>query len=96
MAQYLAQEHLNSEGEPDKKTISSTIKRRPRRKKVKLDVNLGDDTDSSADSDFTWGSSDSGSSSSGSANDEPLTNAEVSRACFSGYYVIMILLNLFV
>ena len=91
MAQYLVQEHLNSEGEPDKKTTSSnrvTLKRRPRKKKVKLDVNQGDDSDSSADSDFGSDSSDSGSSSNGSANDEPLTNAEVSRVRFSSYYVM--------
>ena len=90
MAQYLAQEHLNSEGEPDKKAVSSnrvTLKRRPR-KKARLDTNLHDDADSSADSDFTSGSSDSGSSngSVASANDVPLTNAEVSRMCFSIYY----------
>ena len=81
MAQYLMQEHLNSDGEPDKK-IRAMIKRRPRKKKAKLDVNRGDDIDGSNDSNFTSGSSDGSSSGDGSAADEPLTNAEVSSACF--------------
>ena len=68
MAQYLAEEHLNSEGEPDKKTRSAMLLSRPEKrclyqKKVKLVMDQEDDTDSSHDSNFISESSDSDSSS---------------------------------
>jgi hypothetical protein len=60
MAQYLAEEHLNSEGEPDKKTCV-TLQKRPRMKKVKRDTIPRDNAESSNDSDFVSGSSESDS-----------------------------------
>ena len=57
MAQYLAKEHLNSEGEPDKKT-RVTFKKCSCKKKVKPNTVIqGDNDDSSNDSDFVSGSS---------------------------------------
>ena len=82
MAQYLAEEHLNSEGEPDKKTRVA-VRRRLCKKKPKLNIDLGSDGDNSNDSDFESGS-DSDidlSSDDDIADGEPLTNAEVSNAC---------------
>jgi hypothetical protein len=82
MAQYLAEEHLNSEGEPDKKTRVA-VRRRLCKKKPKLNIDLGSDGDNSNDSDFESGS-DSDidlSSDDDIADGEPLTNAEVSDAC---------------
>lgn len=59
MAQYLAEELLNSEGEPDKKT-RVTFKKRPRKKKVKRNTVIpGDNDDNNNDSDFVSGSSES-------------------------------------
>ena len=80
MAQYLAEELLDSEGEPVKKTWTrTTIKKRPHKsnKKVKHNINLADDTNSSDDSDFVSGSSESDSP----ADNKPLTNAEVCGSC---------------
>ena len=80
MAQYLAEEHLNSEGEPDKKT-RVMFKKRSRKKKVKPNTVIwGDNDDSSNDSDFVSGSSESDSSDDNSGDNELLTNAEVSGA----------------
>ena len=59
MAQYLAEELLDSEGEPVKKACAA-IKKRPQarksNKKVKHNVDPGpaDDTKSSNDGDFFW------------------------------------------
>jgi hypothetical protein len=82
MAQYLAEEHLNSEEEPDKK-FSLATKRRPCKKKPRLEIkdNPGDEADSGDgdDSDFVSISSDTDTSESGdsSTDNGPLTNAEV-------------------
>jgi hypothetical protein len=92
MAQYLVQEHLNSEGEPDKPEKTRVIhKRRPRKKKAKLDTDHAHDSDSSNDSHFTSGSSDSSSSDNGSA--AGLTNAEVSGTHFIYVLSILIIFN---
>ena len=86
MAQYLAEELLDSEGEPVKKACAA-IKRRPQarksNKKVKhnVDPEPADDTKSSDDGDFLLGSSESDSS----ADNEPLTNAEVCPLCVTNY-----------
>ena len=78
MAQYLAEKHLNSEGELDKKSRIATRKR-PCKKKAKLDINPGDKAKGSDDSEFISISSDSDASGDSSAgDDDPLTNAEVS------------------
>ena len=85
MAQYLAEEHLNSEGELDKKTRRGTtqpiLKKHRLKKKVKRDTIQEEKdavADSSDDGDFTSGSSSSDSF----ADEELLTNVEVSGACF--------------
>lgn len=79
MAQYLAEELLDSEGEPIK-TRATTTKKRPQarksNKRIKCDIIPVDDADSSNDSDFISGSSDSDSP----VENEPLTNAEVCGA----------------
>jgi hypothetical protein len=80
MAQYLAEEHLNSEGELDKKTRSALRpppKKRLYKKKAEVVVEQGDDADSSNDSDFESILSDTDSSSNDITDNEPLTNAEV-------------------
>ena len=80
MAQYLAEEHSNSEGTPNKKT-HVTFKRCPHKKKVKHNTVIqGDNNDSSNDSDFVSGSSESDSSDDNYGDDKLLTNAEVSGA----------------
>jgi hypothetical protein len=81
MAQYLAEELLDSEGEPVKKTRAAVKKRphaRKSNKKVKHNITPADDADSSDDSDFTSGSSETESDS--PVDNEPLTNAEVCSA----------------
>ena len=86
MAQYLAEELLDSEGELVKKACAA-IKKCPQARKsnnkVKHNVNPGpaDDTKSSNDGDFLSGSSESDSS----ADNEPLTNAEVCPLCVMNY-----------
>ena len=88
MAQYLTEELLDSEGEPVKK-VCAAIKKCPQarksNKKVKHNVDLGpaDDTKSSDDGDFHLGSSESDSS----ADNKPLTNAEVCPLCVTNYVV---------
>ena len=86
MAQYLAEEHLNSEGEPDKKSCAA-IRKCPCKKKPKLDikVNPGDKAESSDDSDFISISSDSDSLDESSKEEDLLTNAEVRKICSSNY-----------
>ena len=81
MAQYLAEELLNSEGEPVKKT-RAIVKKRPRKanKKIKDNTVPLDDTDSSDDSDFVSGSSGSDSPVDTSNEPQALTNAEVCGA----------------
>lgn len=88
MAQYLAEERLDSEGEPIKKTRAAVrIKKRPQarksNKKVKHHIIPVDKSDSSDDSDFISGSSESDSP----VENEPLTNAEVRVAtmCLPNY-----------
>jgi hypothetical protein len=100
MAQYLAEEHLNSEGEPDKKTrgagmlLSRPAKRRLYKKKVKLVVDQEDDADSGHDSNFISKSSDSDSSGNDAPMDnEPLMNAEVSNVPFLCLRCILIPLS---
>jgi hypothetical protein len=78
MAQYLAEELLDSEGEPVIVKKARAVKKRPApksNKKVKHDIVPGpaNDTDGSNDGDFLYGSSESDSPS----ENEPLTNAEV-------------------
>jgi hypothetical protein len=87
MAQYLAEEHLNSEGEPEKKYHVANRKR-PRKKKAKLDVDPEDKAESGDDSNFVSISSDSESSDDSSRDDDPLTNAEVRTAHSSNYVLI--------
>jgi hypothetical protein len=90
MAQYLAEEHLNLEGEPDKKTRSAVtvlrpMKKRLYKKKARLVIDQEDNlnADSSHDSNFIAESSDSNSSGNDTPTDnEPLTNAEVSNVLF--------------
>ena len=80
MAQYLAKEHLNSEGKPNKKTCVM-FKKHPHKKKVKCNTVIpGDNTDSSNNSDFVSGSSESDSTDDNSGDDELSTNAEISGA----------------
>ena len=83
MAQYLTKEHLNSEGELDKKTCIA-IKRCPHKKKARLNIrfNLGDKAKSSDNSNFVSGLSNTDLSSNSSADNDPLTNAEMRNAWF--------------
>jgi hypothetical protein len=88
MAQYLAEERLNSEGEPDRKTLNAR-KRRPYKKKAKLVIDQEVlNADSSTDSDFVSESSDSDSSGVDIQDNEPLTNAEVSSVRFRLHVLI--------